>query len=522
VAARLLLVTLRLDLAAARRRAAAAGPWRLLGTLGAAGALVAAEVWLALRLAHRAAAFDPALRPLALAALHRLEGLVVRAAGAVAAASSLSLALPAIRALEADPFRGALPDPPAVRALAAWWRVLAACGWVAALAGPPLATWRLVLGGPGELARLAVAGPLALAAAAAAGVAAAVALAAALPPRFAVPLAWTASTAAVVGAVLWLRALHPERLAAAADPAALLEALAALGAAAAPAAAPLRDPAGAALALAGALAFLLALWSVAGRRAGERLAVAPARRGAAAGWRVLDTALLLRPAGALVAARLRLLARDAIQASQLLYLLGLGAVYLENLRSLPLAEPLARELAGVVNLGMAALLAAALALRFAYPARLLDGEAWWVWATAPLGARARDLALAAAAAVAPLAVAGGLWAGATAILGPTAAGRVGWWLVPALAVELAILGVAAGPDPGEAGGTWLDAALGGGGLAFLALAVGLAGWFVAAAAVPVVRAAIPAWRPPLPLAAPWIPLAAGAALAAGVAARRRR
>lgn len=510
---RRLLLTLRLDFLVAWRRARSAGAWRLGGTIAGGIGLVAAEAWVTSRLTMRLQSLPLLLAPLARTVLRRLELLVLELTGAVAAASSVTIVLTVLEGLESEPFEAATPRPPAERAAVGWWRTLAGLSWVAALATPPLLVLGRAAGHPGSTVIILLA---VLAGAAAAGTVVAVVLAALVPRRVLLPAAWTTATATVVGAVLWLRSLHPERIAAATDPAAILTALAAMGG--------MMNPHGlgrllargddALPALLGStvlLALAVTSWAALGGRAGERLARADGgKRGGPGFWRPVDRALTLHPAGALLAARLRLLVRNTLQSSQLLYLLGLGAVYVENLRSLPLNDPLAREIAALLNLFMAGLLAAALALRFAYPARLLGGSTWW-WRTAPLRRGQADLAFTAAAAIPVTLLASGLFAAAGAVVGPTTFPGTGSWLVPWLALWLTAAGVQLGPEPSDEPRRWIDAALGGGGLLFLGAAVVAVTWCTAAAGVPVIvrvltELGLP-WTPPLPLRTPLLPAA---------------
>ncbi len=500
---RRLLLTLRLDIAAAGRRALSGGVWRLLAVAAGAFLLVAAEVWVTRRLTARLAAVPPLLIPLARAALDRLAGFVLRLAVAVAAASSVTTALGVIEALESDPYEGALPRPAAERGLMGWWRTLAGLAWVAVLAGPPLAVIGHASGAAAPAMATLAAG---LGLAAAAGLIAALGLAALVPRRILVPAAWTTATAAVVGAVLWLRALHPERIARQTDPAAILAALSALGQTGAPGSTVitvLGTPAGALATLTAAAGASALAWTLLGRRAGERLS-----RGQGAThrpsrvWAAVDAVLTRWPAGALAAAGLRHLVRNTLQGSQMLYLIGLGVVFVQNLRSLPLSDPLAVQLAGLLDLFMAGMLAAALALRFAWPARLLGGPAWW-WRTAPLTRLQEEAALLVSALPPILLLAWGLDLAAGTVIGPTA---IPGWIVPFLAIWLATAGVVLGPDPADGTTNWIDAALGGGGLAFLAAAVLAVGWCTAAAGAGLIRNIAgelgSSWVPPLPLRSP--------------------
>jgi hypothetical protein len=225
--------------------------------------------------------------------------------------------------------------------------------------------------------------------------------------------------------------------------------------------------------------------------------------------------------------RTRLLGRDVTQGAQLLYLVGLGLVYVENLRALPLDDPLARELAGLLNLAMAGLLAAALALRFAYPARRLEGGAHWWWSTAPVPAGVADLSVTLVSAAPPLLMSWGLFAASVLVVGPSHATQIGWWLVPWQALWLTVLGVAVGPGlPSAPADSWIDAALGSGGMLFLAVAVGGVAWTGAVAGHQVIARVLEelgvAWRPGLLLGEPVVPTLLLSLLAAGAFTFRTR
>jgi ABC-2 type transport system permease protein len=81
--------------------------------------------------------------------------------------------------------------------------------------------------------------------------------------------------------------------------------------------------------------------------------------------------------------------RDASQWSQLLLLGALVVVYVYNFSVLPIDDgtPIAVTLRDVVafsNLGLAAFVTAAVAVRFVYPAVSLEGRGWWVLRSAPV------------------------------------------------------------------------------------------------------------------------------------------
>jgi len=106
----------------------------------------------------------------------------------------------------------------------------------------------------------------------------------------------------------------------------------------------------------------------------------------AGGWK---TRSLLR---ALVEKELRIFFRDPTQWSQLLLLAVLVAVYLYNIRVLPLG-PSAElsfflvHLVGFLNLGLAGFVIAAVAARFIFPAPSLEGRMIWLLRSSPLPPR---------------------------------------------------------------------------------------------------------------------------------------
>jgi hypothetical protein len=538
VVARQLLLIARADLLLAWRRTLDLGAARLLGTVAAGAALALAEVFIAHRVALRLLALPEPAALLGRALLDRMALLAGELALMVTTASAVTLALPAVEGVEADPWWGSCPLEPAARALQSQWRVFAGLGWVLVLALPPLLALGLQLRpGLAAAARQCAGLLLLVVAAAAIGTLAALVLAALIPRRVLLPLSWTVTTAAAVGAVLWLRRLHPERLVGATEPEQLLGALVAMGGAAdhpgpftwlVGAAAGSGGLLPIAVAAVAATAVLVALWPLLARPAAVRLSAGPGDGGRPwRPWRLLDRALDRCPLGVMLCSRLRLLVRDLAQASQTLYLIGLGAVYVENLRSLPLSDPLARELAGLINLGMAGLLSAALALRFAYPAHLLEGEAHWWWSSGPVPRAAAEVAVTTTAALPPLLLSGGLFAASLAVTGPSHATAVGWWLVPWQALWLAALGVGLGPrTPDPRHGSWIDAALGGGGILFLALALGGVGWTTLAAGRWVIGEVLRElgvdFDPGLLLGRPWLPALALSAIPLLVWGRKGR
>ncbi len=106
-------------------------------------------------------------------------------------------------------------------------------------------------------------------------------------------------------------------------------------------------------------------------------------------WLARSGAPLPRVPGLLFLKDLTIFLRDARQWSQLLLLLALVVVYVYNFSVLPIDDgsPLALTLRDVVafsNLGLAAFVTAAVAVRFVYPAVSLEGRSWWVLRTAPI------------------------------------------------------------------------------------------------------------------------------------------
>ncbi|MCW5890069.1 MAG: hypothetical protein KIT14_05900 [bacterium] len=105
-------------------------------------------------------------------------------------------------------------------------------------------------------------------------------------------------------------------------------------------------------------------------------------------------AVLVRPLprlfGLVLAKDATVFLRDPSQWSQLLLLCALVGIYLFNFSALPLEgdTPLAiamREMATVLNLGLGAFVTTAVAVRFVYPMPSMEGHAWWILRTAPVG-----------------------------------------------------------------------------------------------------------------------------------------
>lgn len=106
-------------------------------------------------------------------------------------------------------------------------------------------------------------------------------------------------------------------------------------------------------------------------------------------WLRLATAPLPRTTGLLFAKDLSIFFRDASQWSQLLLLLALIVIYVYNFSVLPVGDDTAlgivlRDFAAFLNLGLAAFVTTAVAVRFVYPMVSLEGRSWWILKSAPL------------------------------------------------------------------------------------------------------------------------------------------
>jgi len=101
------------------------------------------------------------------------------------------------------------------------------------------------------------------------------------------------------------------------------------------------------------------------------------------------TAPLPRIPGLLFAKDASIFLRDASQWSQLLLIGALIGIYVYNFRALPTSDgtPLAivlRDVAAFCNLGLAAFVTTAVAVRFVFPMLSLEGRSWWILRTAPV------------------------------------------------------------------------------------------------------------------------------------------
>src|SRR6185295_6834957 len=89
---------------------------------------------------------------------------------------------------------------------------------------------------------------------------------------------------------------------------------------------------------------------------------------------------------------LKIFLRDVSQWSQLLLLLALVLVYLYNFRVLdlqriPFMSGFVKNVYAFVNLSMAGLVMATVAVRFVFPAVSAEGAAFWIIRTAPISLR---------------------------------------------------------------------------------------------------------------------------------------
>jgi ABC-2 type transport system permease protein len=110
--------------------------------------------------------------------------------------------------------------------------------------------------------------------------------------------------------------------------------------------------------------------------------------------RGLETLVRRMPAGparrALLVKDLKVFLRDTAQWSQLLLLLALVLVYLYNfsvldLDRIPYMSRMIKGLYAFLNLGMAAFVTSAVAVRFVFPAVSAEGPAFWIVRTSPTG-----------------------------------------------------------------------------------------------------------------------------------------
>jgi ABC-2 type transport system permease protein len=108
--------------------------------------------------------------------------------------------------------------------------------------------------------------------------------------------------------------------------------------------------------------------------------------------RIVSRAPLGRASRQLLLKDLKVFLRDTAQWSQLLLLLALVLVYLYNFRALdldrlPYMSGVIKNIYAFVNLGMAAFVLSAVAVRFVFPAVSAEGPAFWIIRSAPVSMR---------------------------------------------------------------------------------------------------------------------------------------
>ncbi len=82
---------------------------------------------------------------------------------------------------------------------------------------------------------------------------------------------------------------------------------------------------------------------------------------------------------------IKLFWRDTGQWSQLFMLGALVVVYIFNIRNLPLETVYLRNIVSVMNIGLAGIVLAAVAVRFVFTTTSLEGRSFWAVKTAPVG-----------------------------------------------------------------------------------------------------------------------------------------
>jgi len=107
---------------------------------------------------------------------------------------------------------------------------------------------------------------------------------------------------------------------------------------------------------------------------------------------LVSRAPLRPPVRSLLLKDLKIFLRDTTQWSQLLLLLALALVYLYNFRVLdleriPYMSGVVKNVYAFVNLGLAAFVLSAVAVRFVFPAVSAEGPAFWIVRSSPVGMR---------------------------------------------------------------------------------------------------------------------------------------
>jgi len=108
--------------------------------------------------------------------------------------------------------------------------------------------------------------------------------------------------------------------------------------------------------------------------------------------KVLDLILspMSAPGRSIVEKDIKIFFRDTAQWSQIFILLAIIVIYLYNISVLPMEKnPLPtvylQNIISFINLGLAGFVISAVAVRFAYPAVSLEGDAFWIIKSSPMG-----------------------------------------------------------------------------------------------------------------------------------------
>ncbi len=108
--------------------------------------------------------------------------------------------------------------------------------------------------------------------------------------------------------------------------------------------------------------------------------------------KVLDLILfpMSPPGRSIVEKDIKIFFRDTAQWSQIFILLAIIVIYLYNISVLPMEKnPLPtvylQNIISFINLGLAGFVISAVAVRFAYPAVSLEGDAFWIIKSSPMG-----------------------------------------------------------------------------------------------------------------------------------------
>jgi hypothetical protein len=151
------------------------------------------------------------------------------------------------------------------------------------------------------------------------------------------------------------------------------------------------------------------------------------------------------PTAAVARLELASLTRDPGQFTQLALLVGLVALYLYNLKLIPGDQHVLGPLLALLNVGVAGLVLAAVAVRLGLPSVSRDGPSRWLSEAAPLPARQRLLAKTMVVGAALTLLGGGLSAAAAALLaGPAALKLQAVATVVVMAPTLAAVAVGVG------------------------------------------------------------------------------